>query len=174
MRPSFFRNTQKWRSAISAGCKHLSDDAGGAMLELAFVISIFGAPLIVGTGTTAIMVYDSIEVTNAAHAGSAYGMMSSTFASDTAGITAAAKEDAGDMSNNLTVAPTIYFACSAAPASTQYTTQAAANTACTGVSNHSLEFIRVVTNTSIPSPFNLPGVPSTFVLGGTSVMEVEE
>jgi hypothetical protein len=174
MRQSFLQIAQKWRSAILAGCRIFNDDTGGAMLELAFVISIFGAPLIIGTGTTAIMVYDSIEVTNAAHAGSGYGMMSSTFASDTAGITAAAKEEAGDMSNNLNVTPTIFFACSAAPAGTEYTTQTAANTACTGVSNHSLEFIRVVTNTSIPSPFNLPGVPSTFVLGGTSVMEVEE
>lgn len=174
MMQSFLRSIQSWRSAILAGCKRLNDDAGNAMIELAFVASIFGAPLLVGTGTTALMVYDSIEVTNAAHAGASYGMISSTFASDTSGITAAAKEEAAEIGSNLTVTPTAYYACSAAPDGTQYTTQSAANTACTGVSNHSLQFVKVVTSASIPTPFNLPGVPSTFVLSGRSIMEVEE
>lgn len=174
MKRAFLQTIQRWRSAAVAGCKHINDDDGNAMLELAFLVSIFGAPLLIGTATTAVMVYDSIEVTNAAHAGSSYAMMSSTFASDTSGISAAAKEEAPDIGSNLTVMSTTYYACSAAPAGTQYTTQAAANTGCTGVSNHSLQFVKVVTNASIPSPFSLPGVPSSFVLSGTSVMEVEE
>jgi hypothetical protein len=101
-------------------------------------------------------------------------MMSSTFAANSAGMTAAAQGEASDLGSNLIVTPTTYFACSQSIAGTQYTTESAANSACTGTSNHSLEFVQVNTSATVAMPFRVPGLPTSFNLIATSVMEVEE
>jgi Flp pilus assembly protein TadG len=152
----------------------LRGESGGSLVEIALCIPLLGAPLLIGTVETGMALYDSIEVSNAAHAGTAYGMMSSTFAADSAGMTTAAKGEAADMGSLLSVTPTTYFACSQSIAGTQYTSQTAANSACTGTLNHSLEFVQVTTSASVPIPFRVPGLPISFNLASTSVMEVEE
>ncbi len=119
------------------------------------------------------MIYDSIEVSNAAHTGAVYGMISATFASDTSAIQTATQNEATDFGTNLSVTPTVYWACSSAEGGTQYTTQSAATTACTG-SSHPLEFIQVVATAAATPPVHFPLLPSTFNLSSTSVMEVEE
>ena len=44
-------------------------DAGSALIELALMVGLLGVPLLLGTGEIAPLVYDSAEITNAAHAG---------------------------------------------------------------------------------------------------------
>jgi hypothetical protein len=141
---------------------------------MALCIPLLGAPVLIGTVETGAAIYDSIEVSNASHAGVAYGMMSSTFAADSAGMTAAAKGEAGDLNSILNVTPATYFACSQSIGGTQYSTLAAANTACSGSSNHSLEFVQVSTSAIVPIIFRFPGLPTSFNLTSISVMEVEE
>jgi Flp pilus assembly protein TadG len=163
------------RPRILAVSKALRGNAGNATLELALAMSFFGTPLLLGTYETSVLIHHSIEVTNAAHAGALYGMMSSTFASDTSGIQTAAQNEASDFGSGLTVTPTIYYVCSEAMTGTQYTTQAAANTACpAGQTNHNLEMIQVATSASVTLPVHIVGLPRTLTLNGTSVMEVEE
>jgi Flp pilus assembly protein TadG len=152
----------------------LRAETGGALVEMALCIPLLGAPVLIGTVETGMALYYSIEVSNAAHAGTAYGMMSSTFAADSNGMTAAAQGEASDFGSNLTVTPTTYYACSQSIAGTQYTSQSAANSACTGTSNHSLEFVQVNTSATVPIPFRVPGLPTSFHLTASSVMEVEE
>ena len=152
----------------------LRGETGGALVEMALCIPLLGAPILIGTVESGMMLYDSIELSNAAHAGTAYGMMSSTFAANSSGMTAAAQAEAGDLGSLLNVTPTTYFACSQAIPGTQYTTQSAANSACTGASNHALQFVQVITTAAVPVPFRVPGLPNTFNLTATSVMEVEE
>jgi Flp pilus assembly protein TadG len=159
---------------LLAGCRLLREDSGSSLVEVALCISLVGLPLLVGTVELGSMMYGSIEVSNAAHAGSEYGMMSSTFAADSAGIISAAQGEATDFGAKLTVTPTVYFACSQAVGGTQYTTQTAANAACTGTLNHSLEFVQVSTSTSVTPPIRCPGLASSYTLVGMSVMEVEE
>ena len=160
---------------ILAASNALRSNAGIATLELALALSFFGTPLLLGTYETSVLVHHSIEVANAAHAGAMYGMMSSTFASDTSGIQSAAQNEASDFGNNLTVTPTIYYVCSEAMTGTQYTTQSAANAACpSGQANHNLEMIQVATSASVTLPVHIAGLPRTLSLNGTSVMEVEE
>jgi Flp pilus assembly protein TadG len=161
-------------SRMNWGTSLLRSESGGALVEMALCISFLGAPLLIGTVETGMVLYDSIEVSSAAHAGTAYGMMSATYAADSAGMTAAAREEAADLGSLLNVAPTTYFACSQSIGGAQYTTQAAANSACTGGSNHSLEFVQVTTIATVPIPFRIPGLPASFNLTATSVMEVEE
>jgi Flp pilus assembly protein TadG len=131
-------------------------------------------PLLVGTVELGSMTYTSIEVSNAAHAGAMYGMMSSTFAASGSGMTTAAQNEATDLGSNLAVTPNVYFACSNAIGGTQYSTQTAANTACNSGTDHTLEFVRVNTSVSVTPPIRCPGLPATYTLTGSSTMEVQE
>jgi Flp pilus assembly protein TadG len=165
----------KLRSLIACVRKRLMDNAGNAALELAFAFGIFGTPLLLGSSELALLIYDSIELSNCAHAGAMYGMMSSTFAADTSGIQNAAQAEAADFGTNVTVTPTTYYACSNAVDGTQYSTQTAAEAACpANASNHYLQFVKVVSNMTIHSLVTCPGLPKTWTVSGTSVMEVQE
>ena len=127
-----------------------------------------------GTSDLATISYYSIEVASAAHVGALYGMRSTTYASATSNIQAAAQAEAPDFGSNLTVTPTIFYACSSAINGTQYTTLASANTACTGSGNHALEFLQVVATVTVAAPFKLPALASSYNMTGTSIMEVQE
>lgn len=152
----------------------LDAEDGGALVELAVVLGILGVPLLLATLYTSTLLFDEIEIANAAHAGALYGMQSMGYAADTAGITAAAQNEAADFGTSLTVTPTIYYACSSAEGGTQYSTQTDATTACTGGLNHPLEFLQVTASGSAKPIASVPGLPSTIALSSTSVMEVEE
>jgi Flp pilus assembly protein TadG len=167
------RNVRALRSNLLKHCGRLSDESGNALVELALVVPLVFVPLLLGTMELAQVVFDSIEVSNAAHAGASWGMMNSTSTSLSAGITTAAQGEAMDFGTNLTVTPTIYWACSAALGGTQYTSLSAATSACTGTSNHPLEMIQVFTSAAVTIPIRCPGIPSTFTLTGLSVTETE-
>lgn len=155
--------------------RRLRKDSGNAALEFAFAFGLLGTPLILGTSEAAFLVYDSIELSNCAHAGAMYGMMSSTFASDTSGIQTAAQQEAADFGSKVTVTPTTYYACSSAINGTQYSTQSAAAAVCpANTSNHYLEFVNVVSSISVAAPVHMPGLPKTFTISGSSTMEVQE
>jgi Flp pilus assembly protein TadG len=165
------------RSYLLARCRRLRSDSGSALVELALIVSFLGIPLLVGTAEMGILVYSSIEVSNAAHAAAMYGMQSLTFASNTAGMTTVARAEATDFGTAMTVTPTTYYACSNAVGGTQYTgvtAQLTATLACTLSLSHALEFVQVTTNVSVTPSIRLPGLPSTFTLTGSSVMEVEQ
>ena len=165
---------QSVRTGLLERFRGLRGDTGSALVEMSLMLAIFGTPLLLGTVETATWVYGSIEVSNAAHTGAMYGMTSSTIANDSAGIIAAAQSDASDFGTNLTVTPTVYYAWSAALGGTQYSTQSAATSACTGAGDHPLEFVQVIATAPVTPPIHIPGLPKTFILSGTSVMEVEE
>ena len=152
----------------------MRSDSGSSLLEVAIILAFLGGPLAVGTAESAFLVYDSIEISNAAHAGAMYGMTSNTNASNSAAITTAAQDEATDFGTNLSVTPTVFYACSQAISGTQYATSASASSACTGSGDHPLEFIQVAVSDSVTPPVHLPVLPSTYTLTSTSVMEVEE
>ena len=131
--------------------------------------------MMLGTTEVAFLIYDSIEISNAAQAGAVYRMMSPTFAGDSAGIRDAAQSEATDLGGNLTVTSTKYCACSALLGGTQYPTQSAASAACpANATNHYLQFVQVAFSAAVKSPIGVPGLPRTWTLKGFSVMEVQE
>src|SRR5580704_19789236 len=79
----------------------LRSESGNALIELAFVLSLIGVPLLLGVGYLGVLLLDSIEIANAAHAGTEYGMQSSTFAEETTGITAAAQNESSRIGSSL-------------------------------------------------------------------------
>lgn len=158
---------------LRAQRKLLRDDAGSALIELGLMLAILGVPLFLATAHFAVLLTDSIIVANAAHAGAEYGMQSATFAGDTSYIQTEAQDDSG-MGTNLTVTPTVFYACSTAIGGTQYSVHATATAACTGGNNHALEFIQVVASATITPAMRVPGFANTVTLSSTSIMEVEE
>jgi Flp pilus assembly protein TadG len=169
------RSQVRRNSWVNRLLKRLRNDSGNAALEFAFAFGLLGTPLILGTSEVAFLIYDSIELTNCAHAGAMYGMMSSTFASDTSGIQSAAQQEAADFGSKVTVTPTTYYACSTAIGGTQYATQTAAAAVCpANAANHYLEFVQVVSSMKVTPPVHMPGSPGTWTVSGSSTMEVQE
>jgi Flp pilus assembly protein TadG len=164
----------RYCSSAFARSRFLREETGSALVELSLGVYLLLVPMLIGTVEMGTMMFDSIEVSNAAHAGAMYGMMGSTYAADSTDIQKAAQGEASDFGTNLTVTPTVYYACSSALGGTQYSTQSAATTACTGNGNHPLEFIQVATSTTVTPPIRCPGLASSFTLVGSSIMEVEE
>ncbi len=161
-------------AALAVRCGILREETGSALTELGLMLAYLGVPLLLGGGYFGTLLLDSIEVANAAHAGTEYAMRSSTFAEENTGIIAAAQAEAPRIGSSLTVTPSIYYVCSTAIGGTQYTTQTAANTACTGGSSHSLEMIQVIATATVTPATTLPGFSRSHAISSTSVMEVEE
>lgn len=162
------------RSNLLARWRVSRDETGSAMVELGFMLAILGLPLLLATSYFGVLLLDQIEVSNAAHTGAMYAMTSSTFAEDSSNIIAAAQAETNRFGSALSVTPNIFYACSTAIGGTQYSTQALANAACTGGTNHSLEFISVTASASVTPLGSFPGFAKTVTISSTSVMEVEE
>jgi Flp pilus assembly protein TadG len=173
MSKQFLDRLQRLRRRIRVGCRGMRDDAGGSLVELGFMLSILGVPLMLGVVYMGNLEHYSIEISNAAHAGAMYGMRSSTYASNTSGITTASRNEASDFGTALAVTPTTYYACSNAEGGTTYTTQALAAAGC-GTGTHTLEFLQVVATASVTPLGSVSGMASTVSLSSTSVMEVQE
>ncbi len=163
-------------SLLSRFAALLRNENGNALVELGVVFGILSVPFLLGTGEMGIVVYDSIEISNAANAGASYGMQSLTNAANTASITSAAQAEATNFGTALAVTPTTYYACATAVAGTQYTgasAQSTATAACTGTGNRAIEFVQVKTSATVTPSIHCPGLPTSFTLNGFAVMEVE-
>lgn len=161
-----------------ACCSRLRDEGGNALIELALLLSFLGVPMLLGTIELGVVVYSTIEVSDAASAGALFGMQNSGYAANTAGIVSVAQADAPEYGTNLNVTPFTYYACTTAVGGTQYPTtsytQAQATTACSGSGNEALEFLQVTTRATVTPAIVLPGLPKTYTVTGKSVLEVEK
>lgn len=154
----------------------LRDTSGSTLVEIAVILSLLGIPMLLGTAQLALIAYDSIEITNAAHLAASYGAQSPTFAASNSGMIAAAQADASDFGLNLTATPTVFYACSVAIDGTRYTganAQSNATSACSGSTNRALEFVQVATSAQVTPSIHCPGLPTSYTLTGLSIMEVQ-
>jgi Flp pilus assembly protein TadG len=160
------------RSANLARRGVLRGECGSSLVELALIVSILVPPLLLGVADMAIVLYFSIEISSAAHAGALYGMPSGVMAGGTAAIRTAAQAEAHDfLAANVTVTPTTYWTCNTAQGGTTYATSAAAASPCSPA--YPLEFVKVVVSAPVSPPFHCCGIPATITLSSASVMEVE-
>jgi hypothetical protein len=183
MLSSALKSFRRLRSGLVALRELVRADCGSALVELGLVVSILGLPVLLGSTDIATLIYGSIEIENAAHAGAMYGMQGTCCILQTAAITTAAQNEAADFGTKLTVTPTSYYACSASQGGTQWTgtgnvidstSLATAKTNCTGTSGHVLSFVKVVASAPITLPFHCCGLPSSVTLRRTSVMESQD
>jgi Flp pilus assembly protein TadG len=145
----------------------LREMVGGALVELALVVPVFVA-LLLGAAEFARLAYASIEVSNAARAGVAYGSQSSTTASDISGMQTAATNDGANVTG-LSATATEFWACSG---STVPYTQLSSPPTCTGTGNHLLNYVQVTTTATVNPLIHVPGLPTTFTLHGLAIMRV--
>ncbi len=183
MRRRMARFLFRFRLGLPALRRHLQDECGGAFIEVALIVSILGLPLILGSVHIGTVLYDSIEIENAAHAGALYGMQGDCCTLQTAQMIVAAQNEASDLGANLAVTPTSYYACSAAQAGPVWTSMsgiidatslATAKTNCTGANGHVLAFVKVVASAPVPLPFHCCGLPTSITVTRASVMESEQ
>lgn len=181
MRGAIQRNKQGMRRArlrLVARFRHLRGERGDALIELAVLFSVLGVPLLLGTVQMGFLVYDSVEISNAANAGVLYGMQDSTHAASSAGITTAARAEAADFGANLTVTRSTFYACTNNVSGTQYPTgsytQPQAQSHCSGTGNVALEFVQVIASSAVTPAIHCPGLPASYTLTDTAVMEVEQ
>jgi len=153
-----------------AGCSRrlapLRGEAAQSLVELALVTPVFCLLLLVAAEFGR-LAYAGIEVNSAARAGVAYGAQSPSAASDSAGITTAALNDAADV-NDLNVSSSSFCSCSSS-SSTAVTCNDAATT-CAG--SHVLTYVKVNTSAAVKPMIRYPGIPQSFTLSGQAIMRV--
>ncbi len=171
-------------SRLTARVAGLHDESGNALIELAMIFTFLGIPMLWGTSQMGVLVYDSIEVSNAANAGAVFGAQTTSEAINTSGIASAAQADASDfprtnMGNSaLTVTSNIFYYCANAigGANPQYTTTAAATAACgaAGSTNETVEFVQVNTSATVTPFLKFPGMRSSYPIVGQSILAVQQ
>jgi Flp pilus assembly protein TadG len=152
------------KSSLLKFVQSLRTDSGNALIELAIGMSIL-TTLIFGAAEFGRIAYAAIEVSDAAHAGAAYGAMNRTRAADTANTTNAAKKDAPDVSG-MTATASYWCQCSDGSASTCGATD------CTGT--RIIEYLTVNTSGTIDPLVYVPGLPRSYTVTGKAVMRVEQ
>jgi Flp pilus assembly protein TadG len=145
----------------------IRDDIGQAFVELALILPIF-ILLLVGIAEVGRLAYASIEVSNAARAGAAYGSQNHVTASDTTNIQLAAAQDATDVT---TLTTTVAQACSCSNGTA--ITCANAGTTCISPARI-IESVQVRTTATVNTAFHFPGLPSSFTLRGYASMRTEQ
>jgi Flp pilus assembly protein TadG len=146
----------------------IRDDIGQAFVELALVLPIY-ILLLVGAAEVGRLVYASIEVSNAARAGVAYGSQNHITASDTPNIQLAATKEASNITSLST--PVVSQSCACSNGTS--ITCANAGTTCTSPA-HIIEYVQVQTSASVDTMFKFPGIPSSITLRGFANMRVEQ
>lgn len=155
-----------WRTYSSKPGNFARREDAQSLVELALVVPLL-ILLLVATTEFARLAWASVLTSSAARAGAQYAAQSGITASDTAGIQAAAAGDSTNLSGLTTTASHTCY-CSTA----QSTAIACTLTACPAPATL-LEYVQVNTSSTITPFGHYPGLPSTFTVTGTSIMEVE-
>ena len=164
MQISRARNRNREHSVLHL-CDRIKEEKGQALVELALTLPAL-VLLLVAAAEFARVSYASIEESNAAMAGVQYGAQSPIEAADTAGIQAAAQNDAPDLASGLLIATASKSCiCSDGSASTCLSTDCSP-----GVSIETI--LTVKTQATVDPLIHLPGIPSTFTLRGQAVQKV--
>ena len=161
------RNCKKRRGLLMDHAA-VSEDAGGALIEFALTLPLL-VMLLIGAAELGRLAYYSIEVSNAARAGVAYGAQNHVTASNFAGMETAAQKDAGNITLSTATATN---SCACSPS---YSATSACSTtfSCSGTARI-IEYVQVKTTATINPIFHYPGVSKTYTLNGQAVMRVEQ
>jgi Flp pilus assembly protein TadG len=174
MKTMFRVDSQERRASEVSMFPHrttIRDEIGQAFVELALVLPV-AILLLVGAAEIGRLAFASIEVSNAARAGVAYGAQSHITASDIAGIQTAATQDAPNVTSMAT--PVVIQSCSCINgATTTAVSCATAGTTCASPSRI-VESVQVNTSADIDTVFHLPGIPNTVTLRGQAIMRVQQ
>ncbi len=150
---------------ISKSLDSLSrDNAGNVTIEFGFVI-LFMVTLALGAYDFGNLGYQKIAVTNAARAGSQYGVQDMSTAEDTDGMIQAARNDINDTANALDIDAINYYFC---PGQGQVADE---SVLCTDGS-FSYFYVQVTVEDEVDLLFPYPFVTSPQTVASTNTMRV--
>lgn len=136
---------------------------GTVSVELAFFIPV-AAVLITGAIEFGRLGLEQVRLASAAHAGAQYGIYDLSSSGDTDGIIEAARLDADDVTNALTV--TAEKTCRCPDGTVQ-----ACNISCSD-GEYAPLYVEVSVTEAVDLWFGFPGVPSTITLAANSSMRI--
>ena len=160
---------------MRAAWRAIRGNRGSSLVELAVIMTFLFPPMLLGTVDFGGLVYASIEVSNAAHAGAAYAVQSYMTSSATpavlptqAEVTAAAINDSPELQNMLN-SPSAFTAAMATGCGSG--TAIAGNTvlACSGTD---LPFVQVTASAKVAPLVKFPGFFGTFSVSTTATMNL--
>jgi Flp pilus assembly protein TadG len=132
-----------------------------SLIETALLGSLF-LVLLLGIVELGRLAYASIEVSNAAKAGAAYGSQNGSTASDSTGISTAAANDAANLTG---VTTTSSYSCVCSDGTASTCTHGDCST------SHIEETVTVNTQATFDPLIHLPGLPTTYTLKGKAVQK---
>lgn len=144
-------------------------DSGQALVELALSMSVLFTVLL-GAVEFGRMAYVSIEVSNAARAGAAFGSLSNASASNLTGIQNAATAEAANLQLGTTTA-VVTGICSSGTACTG-TGGKCKSTDCSTAGDHIESILTVNTVTTFSPVIHAPGFAGSFTLYGYAQQKV--
>jgi Flp pilus assembly protein TadG len=136
---------------------------GQSAAELALVVPML-IVLMLAVADMARVFYLWIEVNSAARAGAQYGSQSVATAANSAGMEAAAKTDAANVSGLSVTAS--QCTCGSSP-----TVSACTSSYCTD--SPSANYVTVNTQASFHTVVTYPGIPSSITVTGSAIMQVQ-
>ena len=142
----------------------LRDNAGNVTIEFGFVI-LFMVTLALGAYDFGNLGYQKIAVTNAARAGSQYGVQDMSTAEDSAGMIQAARNDINDTADELTISARNYYFC---PGAGEVLDE---SVLCTG-DTFSYMYVEVTVEDQVELLFPYPFVSSPQSVASTNTMRV--
>ena len=145
--------------------------AGAAFVELAVSLPVL-VVIVIGTADLGRVFYYTMELTNAARAGAQYAAYNSALATQTAGITAAARNaspNIGSFTVSLATPPNV-CRCVADDGSA-FGGSVACNSVCP-IGQHMFETVTVTVTRPFTTISRFPGIPNTFTLTRTATMRV--
>lgn len=149
--------------------RRVKQNQGQSLLEICLTLPVLFAVLL-GGAELGRLAYASIEITNAARAGVAYGAQDGTTAADITGMETAATTDGSDITKwstgGLSATASESCICSNGTAITCASTGACVSPA------HVISSVQVNTTETINSLFRLPGLPTSYTLHGSAIMGV--
>ena len=163
------RPSHRVKGATIRSPRDVPNDVGQAFVELALILPVL-VLLILGAAEVGRLAYASIEVSNSARAGVAYGAQNHITASDTQGIQRAATNDSTNIAGTATPSVTLSCSCSSGTA----ITCANAGTQCVSPARI-IEYVQVITSATVNTAFHyFPGLPATVTLHGRAIMRVAQ
>jgi Flp pilus assembly protein TadG len=148
----------------------VSSEDGQSLLELAVMAPLL-CLLMAGTIVLGAFMYDGIEVGNAARAGVQYGAQTAFTAGDSAGIIAAAKTDANQITG-LTVSTSTYCACDSSKSTV--ITCPNTNVSPCAASDHLDYFVQVIASSTFTPLIKFPKLPSSMTISKTAIQQYSQ
>ena len=162
----------KARRRILARCKDLASESGASFVEVALVLGILGPLMLLGTAGAAVLIYSSIEVSDATHAGAAfaaeYYKNNSSTLPTASQVTTAAQNDAPEITTMLksgtSLSVSMATGCNGGAATAGNTVPSCG----AGV----LPYVQVTTQAQVMPLTTFVGLPNSITMGTTATINL--